>query len=73
MRGNRQVEISQDPVCNDHWVPVTNQEYRDTKETFDWMHADALHCRQLQNLRHGKLIRTEKDEVLEAENNRQNM
>ena len=46
-KSNRQVEISQDPTCNDYWAPVTNQEYRETKEAFDQTYADALHCRQL--------------------------
>ena len=46
-KSNGQVQISQDPTCNDYWAPVTNQEYRETKEVFDQRHADALHCRQL--------------------------
>ena len=32
---NGQVEISQDPSCNDYWIPDMNQEYRYTKEALD--------------------------------------
>ena len=59
-----QVEISQDPTCNDYWVPVTNKEDRKTKETFDQMHADALHCRQLLNIEQGSTLEQRVDEVI---------
>ena len=58
------MEISQDPTCNDYWAPVTNQEYKETKETFDQMHADALHCRQLQNIEQGDTLEQRIDEVI---------
>ena len=41
-KSNGQVEISQDPSCNDYWVPNINQEYRKTKEAFDQTSAIAL-------------------------------
>ena len=59
-----QVWISQDPTCNDYWAPVTNQEYRETKETFDQMCADALHCRQLQNIEQGNTLEQRVDEII---------
>ena len=58
------MEISLDPTCNDYWAPVTNQEDRGTKETFDQMHADVLHCRQLLNIEQGSTLEQRVDEVI---------
>ena len=58
------MEILQDPTYTDHWVPVTNQEYRETKEAFDQTCADALHCKQLQNIEQGNTLEQRVDEVI---------
>ena len=61
---NGQVEISQDPSCNDYWVPDINQEYRETKEAFGQTSADALHCKQLQNIEQGNTLEQRVDKVI---------
>ena len=43
---------------------VTNQEYRETKETFDQTCADALHCKELQNIEQGNTLEQRVDEVI---------
>ena len=58
------MKISQDPTCNDYWAPVTNLKYRETKETFDQMHANVLHCRQLLNIEQGSTLEQRLDGVI---------
>ena len=48
--------MSQDPSCNDNWVPDTNQECRQTKEAFNQTSANALHYRQLPNKEQGNTL-----------------
>ena len=55
---NGQVEMSQDPTSNVYWVPVMNH------EAFDQIHADALHCRQVQNKKWGNTLEQIVDEVI---------
>ena len=54
--GNWQVDI--------YLAFVANQENRETKEASDQIHADALHCYQLQNEEQGKILKQKVDEVI---------
>ena len=63
-KSNGQVEISKNQPPNYYWVSVANQENRETKEASDEIHADVVHCSQLQIKGWGSRLEQRVDEVI---------
>ena len=61
---NGQIRISQDPSCNDNWVPHTDQECGQMMRIFNQIGIDVLHCRQLQYEEQGHTLEQRVDDVI---------